>query len=279
MALDPHSTVIPFSLQVYTFYSTLMGTADRAESLGTSPEQRLEPGLGGRLLWAGELDATGRVLALAGNISGAATLVTTSNTEHQKQAVRDGAVDFVVTSLDEALRILKNEIRKQKPVAVCVGAALEAVEREMVERGVRPDLIREEIISAANRTGLDHGMGEDQDHYPIPDPMAMDALVIWKVEKAAALWLPKLDAVALDCLEPEDGIARRWIRLAGRYMGRLGHGEHLVRSNREFGARLVERTREGVARGEIKVRGLIEMTDGKRVDQYAFGPDPSNVTG
>ncbi len=46
-----------------------------------------------------------------------------------------------MTSLDEALRILKNEIRKRETVAVCVAAAPETVEREMLERGVLPDLL------------------------------------------------------------------------------------------------------------------------------------------
>lgn len=273
MVRDPYSTVIPFSLQVHAFYTALMRAVEGVNSSGAGREPVLEPSRGGQLFWAGELDATGRALAVAGNISGAATLVATARVEHQKQAVRDGVVDFMVTSLDEALRILKNEIRKHEPVAVCVAAALEAVEREMVERGVRPDLIREGIISSANRSELDREKKGD----PEGDPMAMHALVVWKVEKAPALWLPKLDAIALGCLEPEDRIARRWIGLAGRTMGRLGHEGHLVWSNREFGARLLERTEECVRRGEINVRGMIQVTFGNAFDQYAFGPAESIV--
>lgn len=276
MVRDPHSTVILFSVQVHAFYAALMRAADHVESLDARREPGSEPSLGGRLFWAGELDATGRALAVAGNISGAATLVATANVEHQKQAVRDGVVDFTVTTLDEALRILKNEIRKHQPVAVCVAAALEAVEREIVERGVRPDLIREGIISAANRSGLSRRTNGVPDLNPITAPMAMDALVIWRVEKAPALWLPKLDAIALGCLEPEDRIARRWIQLAGRYMGRMGHEEHLVLSNREFGARLVERTQECVQRGEINVRGMIQIAYGEACEEHAFGPAQPN---
>ena len=54
----------------------------------------------------------------------------------QKQAIRDGVADFLVNSLDEALRILKNQLRKRETVAVCVGLAPADVEREMKERGV-----------------------------------------------------------------------------------------------------------------------------------------------
>ena len=81
-----------------------------------------EPTLGGKLLYIGELDPAGRALAVAGNIAGVASLCASADPAIQKQAVRDGVVDFLVTSLDEALRILKNEIRKREPVAVCVGA-------------------------------------------------------------------------------------------------------------------------------------------------------------
>ena len=77
---------------------------------------------------------------IAGNVAGCATLAATAEPAAQKQAIRDGVVDFLVTSLDEALRILKNEIRKRATVAVCVGAP-STVEREMIERGVLPDLV------------------------------------------------------------------------------------------------------------------------------------------
>ena len=62
----------------------------------------------------------GRALLLAGNIAGAASLAVTADAAAQKQSIRDGVADFLVNSLDEALRILKNEVRKREPVAVCV---------------------------------------------------------------------------------------------------------------------------------------------------------------
>jgi hypothetical protein len=58
--------------------------------------------------------------------------------------------DFLVTSLDEALRILKNEIRKREAVAVCVAAAPRPWRCEMLERGVLPDLLRPADESSAH---------------------------------------------------------------------------------------------------------------------------------
>jgi urocanate hydratase len=54
--------------------------------------------------------------------------------------VRSGACDFVVNSVDEALRILKNEIRKRRPVSVALSMNEAAALHELLERGVQPEL-------------------------------------------------------------------------------------------------------------------------------------------
>ena len=54
----------------------------------------------------------------------------------------------MVTSLDEGLRILKNEIRKRETVAVCVALSPDTLQREMQERGVLPDLLRTDLDCA-----------------------------------------------------------------------------------------------------------------------------------
>jgi len=134
MPLDSHpSSPLNFISQVARLYHAMEPFA--------GPAGNAEPGLGGQLLYAGLLDAEGRALLVAANIAGAASLAATADGAMQKQAVRDGVADFLVTSLDEALRILKNEIRKRQPVAVCVALAPESVAAEMLERGVLPDLL------------------------------------------------------------------------------------------------------------------------------------------
>src|SRR6202012_6196646 len=74
--------------------------------------------LAGRLLLIDGLADEGDALLIAASIAGAASLVLETGTEAVRHCVRNGIVDFAVTSLDEALRILKNEIRKQQPIAV-----------------------------------------------------------------------------------------------------------------------------------------------------------------
>ena len=227
-----------------------------------------EPDLGGRLFWAGDLDETGRALAMAANVAGAATLVSTPDQEAQRHAVRAGVVDFLVISLDEALRILKNEIRKRAAVAVCVGASRQDVEGEMARRGIEPDLFREEVVRASLQERAERGTAGDAGE--------ASELVAWRVASAPAVWLPKLDAMALACLRPEEVMARRWIRLSARYLGRLGHAEHLVWSDGGFRTRLVARLREESERGALAVRGEVETSSRRGRDRFVFGTPPAS---
>jgi urocanate hydratase len=217
---------LDFTLEVERLYASLMRFVAPAA----------EPSLGGRLLYAGELDAPARALLVAANIAGAASLAATADPVAQKQAVRDGVADFLVNSLDEALRILKNEIRKRETVAVCIAVAPEAIEREMQERGVVPDIVQP-IKQGA----------EPEDN----------VLLAWSVATAPAHWLPKFDAIALDCLgktgTSKIGAALRWLRLAPRYLGRLGQGLRVLRCGADAAKEFESRVREAVDHGEISV--------------------------
>ncbi len=137
-SVPAETSLLDRSLLLFRIYSCFHSLVENY-----SASRVLEPSLGGRLLYAGELDDEGRVVVLAGNIAGCATLAATADIAAQKQAIRDGVVDFLVTSLDESLRILKNEVRKKGTVAVCVAASPEEIEQQMLERGVEPDLTRE----------------------------------------------------------------------------------------------------------------------------------------
>jgi urocanate hydratase len=261
MATNPNSpAVCEFTLQVERFYAGLM--------LAVKPDSAsdCELGLGGKLLYVGELDEQARALLVAANIAGAATLVVSADAAARKQFMRDGVVDFLVTSLDEALRILKNEIRKRETVAVCVAVASVAVvadfAREMQERGVVPDLVRPGTA----------------------DSLEGQTLLCWRVASLPAIWLPKLDAIALDCLEASLGApgldsetwdsARRWLRLAPHYMGRLAQGVRLLRCGQGSAANFIERMRKEVECGEIGVRVELRRSREGQSEQYSFAPLP-----
>jgi urocanate hydratase len=243
------TAALGLAMQVEAAYLSLMKAAHAA------PGE--EPSMGGKLLHAGELDEAGRALVVAANVAGAATLAATADAVAQKQAVRDGVVDFLVTSLDEALRILKNEIRKRETVAVCVGVASDAVESEMRERGVAPDVVRSGELFAASST-------------------ADQVLLHWSVDSAPAQWLPKLDAIALDCLESDARAARRWLRLAPRYLGRMAHGVRTLYADPEFAVRFIEQVRERVERGEIGTRVELHVSYRGGNEEHHFAPRVSS---
>ncbi len=219
-----------------------------------NPPSDGEPNLGGKFLYVGELDERSRALVVAGNVAGAATLAATADVQAQKEAIRDGVVDFLVTSLDEALRILKNEIRKHERVAVCVGLAPGVIELEMRERGVQPDLVRSQI-------------------HPETHPGATTLTVLtWTVDSAPAHWLPKLDAVAIECLGASQLAERRWLRLAPRHLGRLAYGMRMLSAGSDFASRFVEQVQIRVESGEIATPVTLRQTEGDDSKQLRFTP-------
>lgn len=260
MALEsPSPVVFEFVERVARAYANL------AQSALADPET----GLNGKLFYAGELDEDGRALVVAANIAGAASLVATADRAAQKQAIRDGVADFLVNSLDEALRILKNQLRKRETVAVCLSLAPGAVEREIEERGVLPDLLRRDVRVAPYHDALmlREGEPEETDFKKVP------ALVTWRVDSTLPSSLAKLDEVALECLEADAWAARRWLRLSPRYLGRLANGLRLLDCDREFAARFWEQVRQRVDRGEIRVAvELCSYFSGVH-DQFRFAPD------
>jgi hypothetical protein len=235
MALEPLSpATFAFIAQVESAYARLPRSAH--------PGSHLDSALGGKLLYAHELDAPGRAFVVAANIAGAATLAACADASAARQAMRDGIVDFLVNSLDEALRILKNQVRKREPGAVCVSAAHAAVEAEMRERGVVPDFTLAEIT---------------------PAPVAADQEKIWltwRVAEAPALWLPKLDALALACLSPEDVSARRWLERAPRYLGRPAQNVRTLHTTAPTSGQIAHRFRDAASSGKIGVG--VELTSG-----------------
>ena len=250
-------------IQTYFCFQSLVHTA------GASKLPEL--GLGGRLLYAGELDSDGRAIVLAGNIAGCATLAATADMTAQKMAIRDGVVDFLVTSLDEALRILKNEIRKKATVAVCIAAAPEVIEREMLERGVSPDLTRDN--AARERESIPVTEPVDA----ASDPASAPAVISWQVDSSPARWLPKIDTVALECLDAADELNHRWLRRLPLYLGRLAPNTRLVRADREFAAKFVERLRAHYDRGDIQAPATVLAGPTGIADEHHFAPSPQST--
>src|ERR1700739_1337419 len=101
----------------------------------------LDAELGGLLLLYAELDPEGVATAMAANVAGGASLGIEPDGGRAKQALRAGVCDFVVNTLDEALRILKNEVRQHRAASVVVTGETGSTVAEIVARGVQPDIL------------------------------------------------------------------------------------------------------------------------------------------
>ena len=173
--------------------------------------------LGGSLLYVGELDEAGSTWATAANIAGTATLAASADSQVLRLAQRGGVIDFLVNSLDEALRILKNEIRKRQPVAVAVSKTPAAIEEEMLERGVLPNVLPPQLTteSAAIRQFLVQGARS----MTTPSRDGEKSLHVWAAPPEFAQNVAAFEALVGEQLAHDDHLNLRWLRSSPRYLG------------------------------------------------------------
>lgn len=86
-------------------------------------------------------DEPGMALAMAVVGVGGACLTMEADATAIRKAGQVGASDFTVATLSEALRILKNEIRKGSPISVGLHGKPDALGEQMLGRGVQPDFV------------------------------------------------------------------------------------------------------------------------------------------
>ena len=183
--------------------------------------------------------ATG--LSAAVSIAGGTSLIVDSDSAVVKSVMRQGGLDFVVNTLDEALRVLKNEVRQGRPLSVGLIADVISTIREMVERGVLPDL--HVVIQNGESAGYEleglYQVGMEKlelarDGSGSADPSTI--LAQWLMERG---WFevlfqrnPEISSVVadgplLDMLSPDDLLRRNWIQQISRYL-RGAKGSRLV---------------------------------------------------
>ena len=100
--------------------------------------------LAGRLIVSGGMGEMGGAQPLAATMAGACFLGVEVDAERIKKCLRAGYLDFMVNSLDEALRILKNAIRKKENISVGLIGNCADVIPELADRGVLPDILTDQ---------------------------------------------------------------------------------------------------------------------------------------
>lgn len=100
--------------------------------------------LSGKLIVSGGMGGMGGAQPLAATMTGAAFLGIDVDPERIKKRLKTGYCDFMVNSLDEALRILKNAVRKKENISVGLVGNCADVIPELAERGVVPDILTDQ---------------------------------------------------------------------------------------------------------------------------------------
>jgi urocanate hydratase len=100
--------------------------------------------LAGKLIVSGGMGGMGGAQPLAATMNGAAFLGIDVDPERVKKRLKTGYCDFMVTTLDEALRILKNAVRKKENVSVGLVGNCADIIPGLAERGVVPDILTDQ---------------------------------------------------------------------------------------------------------------------------------------
>jgi urocanate hydratase len=114
------------------------------ETFASAGEQHFGGDLSGKLIVSGGMGGMGGAQPLAATMSGAAFLGIDVDPERIKKRLKTGYCDFMVNSLDEALRILKNAVRKKENISVGLVGNCADVIPELAERGVVPDILTDQ---------------------------------------------------------------------------------------------------------------------------------------
>ena len=104
--------------------------------------------------------------------------------ERIKKRLRTGYCDFMVNSLDEALRILKNAVRKKENISVGLVGNCADVIPELAERGVVPDILTDQTSAHDPLNGY------------VPNGMTLEAALELRARDPKAYQERSLDAMA-----------------------------------------------------------------------------------
>jgi hypothetical protein len=192
---------------------------DRYLSIAGLARERFRDTLSGKLLLQSGLSAEGIAAVIAASVAGAASLCFDADADGLRQGLRSGLIDFVVGNLDEALRILKNELRRGLPVSVGLTVNAEDSIAAMIDRGLQPDLLCT-VPQRCASIFLERGAIA----LPEAKPPAGSASVLqWTIAEDPVRSMPHLARIASDCLDSagaDTPARRRWLEQSPRYLGR-----------------------------------------------------------
>ena len=140
--------------------------------------------LSGKLIVSGGMGGMGGAQPLAATMNGAAFLGIDVDPERIKKRQKTGYCDFLVTTLDEALRILKNAVRKKESVSVGLVGNCADIIPELAERGVVPDILTDQTSAHDPLNGY------------VPNGMTFEQALALRKRDPRAYQERSLDAIA-----------------------------------------------------------------------------------
>jgi urocanate hydratase len=114
------------------------------ETFSAAGDKSFDGELAGKLIVSGGMGGMGGAQPLAATMTGACFLGIEIDPERIKKRLRTGYCDFMVNNLDEALRILKNAVRKKEAISVGLVGNCADVVPELAKRGVLPDILTDQ---------------------------------------------------------------------------------------------------------------------------------------
>jgi len=172
------------------------------ETFSAAGEKHFGGELAGKLIVSGGMGGMGGAQPLAATMTGAAFLGIDVDPERIKKRLRTGYCDFMVNSLDEALRILKNAVRKKENVSVGLVGNCADVIPELAARGVVPDILTDQTSAHDPLNGyVPNGMSfEDAVELRSRDPQAYQekSLDAMARHMEGMLQLQKMGSVTFD---------------------------------------------------------------------------------
>jgi urocanate hydratase len=187
------------------------------------------PNYGGQLVLTTGAGSSATGLPAAVSIAGGTTLAIDPDTAAVKSTFRQGGLDFVVNTLDEALRVLKNEIRQHRPLGVALLSPVAPAIAEILERGVLPDLHitlpPDPTLLFPFRNAADESASPATAHLDLavePSPeltawLASQHLAEAVLDSTPTTSLRTLDARLLPLIPPTDTARRTWIERISHY--------------------------------------------------------------
>src|ERR1700745_2981182 len=154
------------------------------ETFSAAGEKHFGGDLSGKLVVSGGMGGMGGAQPLAATMAGACFLGIDIDAERIKKRLKTGYCDFMVNSLDEALRILKNSIRKKEAISVGLIGNCADVIPELAERGGLPDIL------------TDQNSAHDPLNGYVPNGMTFEAALDLRKRDPQAYQEKSLDAIA-----------------------------------------------------------------------------------